>query len=78
MGLRPDLAFIADQRPRHESDRSSRVGAHLGSLVRAATSAHPWIATWTSWLLGTKVYVSRMSDTWLRTHAGDWDKHGRH
>jgi hypothetical protein len=76
MGLQHDLALVDDGRTRLESDRPTpTLGAELGLLVRKVTSGHSCIAKWSSWLLGTEIQVSRMSGTWLRTHADDWNKH---
>jgi hypothetical protein len=77
MDRRQHLALL-DQGPRHlESDGPTPfAGADLRSLVRKLTGGDSWIARWSSWLLGSRIEVSRMSDTWLHTHADDWDKHG--
>jgi hypothetical protein len=50
--------------------------ADIGSWLRQGTSRHSWIARWSSWLLGTEIRVSPMSDTWLRAHENDRSKHG--
>jgi hypothetical protein len=74
MDLRNDLAL---QPSRLESDCPTlRWGADFGSLVRRLTGRQSSIGRWSSWLLGTEIQVSRMSDTWLRSHADDSDKRG--
>jgi hypothetical protein len=74
MDLRHDLALGP---ARLESDRPTPAwDADCGSLARKLTSGHSSLARWSSWLLGTEIQVSRISDRWLRTHADDWGKRG--
>jgi hypothetical protein len=74
MDLRHEFALAP---PRLESDRPTPLlAADFGSLVRKLTGGHSSLARWSSWLLGTQIQVSKMSDTWLRTHADDRDKRG--
>lgn len=40
-----------------------------------ATMVPDSIRRWSSQLLGTGIYVSPMSSTWLRMHEAEYDKH---
>jgi hypothetical protein len=77
MYLLHDRALVDRRRPRIESDGPTPLmGADLGPLVRKVTGGHSWIARWSSWLLGTEIHVSPLSELWLRAHEDDWSKHG--
>jgi hypothetical protein len=74
---RQHVTFLDHQRSPLEADGpTASIGAELRALVRKVSGGDSWSARWSSWLLGTEIQVSRVSDTWLRTHADDWDKHG--
>jgi hypothetical protein len=76
MPVRQDFALLGDRRPGRESDLPTSAGDGLGSWVRKTTGGYSWLARWSSWLLETEIGVSRMSDSWMRTHAREWDKRG--
>lgn len=63
-------------RPRPDRDGAATAwGSGPGSLLRAVITGHPWIARWSSWLLGTRIHVSPVSNEWLRAHRQSWNKH---
>jgi hypothetical protein len=77
MYLLHDRALVGRGRPRLEPEGPTPdMRADIGSLLRKVTSGHPWIARWSSWILGTEIHISPMSDMWLRAHESDWNKHG--
>jgi hypothetical protein len=77
MHLMRDPALVDHGRPPVESGgRTLLMGADIWPFLRKVTSGHSWIARWSSWLLGTEIHVSAMSDAWLRVHEDDWNKHG--
>ena len=56
---------------------SNPLGSELAlALVRTlATTVRDSIRRWSSQLLGTGTHVSPMSNTWLRMHEAEYDKH---
>jgi hypothetical protein len=48
----------------------------IAQWSRTVIIGRSWIVKWTSWFLRTEIHLSPVSDTWLRAHQGDWNKHG--
>lgn len=71
-----DRALVDHGRRRLESSGPMPfMGVELGALFRKVTSGHTSIASWWLWVFGREIHVSPMSDTWLRAHEADWNKH---
>jgi hypothetical protein len=51
------------------------IRVEIAALLRKVTSGHSSIASWWLWLIGREIHVSPLSDTWLRAHEADWNKH---
>lgn len=79
MYLTHDRALIDHRQHRVESDYwpiPLPLGNEFRLLVRKVATGRGSVVRWSSRLLGRDIRVSPMSDTWLRVHEAEHDKHG--
>jgi hypothetical protein len=70
-----DRALADHGRRRLDPNGPTPFGVEIAALLRKVTSGHSSIASWWLWLIGREIHVSPLSDTWLRAHEADWNKH---